>query len=221
MINEKRIRLAQKGNETNGPVIYWMSRDQRINDNWALLFAQQLALEKNRYLAVIFNLLPKFLDATLRQYDFMLKGLIEIERILKKFNIPFFLLTGNPSDEVAKFVNELRGSILVSDFDPLKIKRKWKNEISKKIEVPFYEVDAHNIVPCFYVSPKQEFGAYTIRPKIHKNFPEFLNNFPKIKKMKSSEGFSSDSIDWESVYNSLKVDDKVKPVIVSWIFMMT
>jgi deoxyribodipyrimidine photo-lyase len=30
--------------------------------------------------------------------------------------------------------------------------------------------------------------------------------------MKSSEGFSSDSIDWESVYNSLKVDDKVKPV---------
>jgi deoxyribodipyrimidine photo-lyase len=82
----------------------------------------------------------------------------------------------------------------------------------KKINIPFYEVDAHNVVPCFYVSPKQEFGAYTIRPKIHKNLPEFLDNFPKIKKMKSSEGFSSDSIDWESVYNSLKVDDKVKPV---------
>ena len=72
MINEKRIRLPQKGNETNGPVIYWMSRDQRINDNWALLFAQQLTLEKNRSLAVVFNLVPKFLDATLRQYDFML-----------------------------------------------------------------------------------------------------------------------------------------------------
>ena len=89
MINEKRIKLLKDGIETNGPVIYWMSRDQRVSDNWALLFAQQLALEKNRSLAVVFNLVPKFLDATLRQYDFMLKGLIEIERVLKKFNIPF------------------------------------------------------------------------------------------------------------------------------------
>ena len=212
MINEKRIRLTKKGNGTTGPVIYWMSRDQRINDNWALLFAQQLALEKNRSLAVVFNLVPKFLDATLRQYDFMLKGLMEVERGLRKFNIPFILLTGNPADEISKFVNKLQGSILVSDFDPLKIKSKWKNEISKKIEVPFYEVDAHNVVPCFYVSQKQEFGAYTIRPKIHKNLPDFLDNFPKLKKMKSSDSFSSDSIDCESVYNSLKVDGKVKPV---------
>jgi len=212
MINEKRIKLLKDGIETNGPVIYWMSRDQRINDNWALLYAQQLALEKNRSLAVVFNLVPIFLDATLRQYDFMLKGLMEIEGLLKKINIPFFLLTGNPSVEISKFVSEFDASILVADFDPLKIKRKWKNEISKKIEVPFYEVDAHNIVPCFYVSQKQEFGAYTIRPKIHKNLPEFLDDFPKLKKMKRSDNFSSDLIDWASVYNSLKVDEKVKPV---------
>jgi len=215
MINEKRIRLLKKGNKTNGPVIYWMSRDQRINDNWALLFAQNLALEKKQYLVVIFSVVPNFLDATLRQYDFMLKGLIEVEKALKKYNIPFFLLIGNPVNEISKFVKDMNVSILVSDFDPLKIKGKWKNEVSKKIKIPFYEVDAHNIVPCFYVSPKQEFGAYTIRPKIHKNLPEFLNDFPKLKKMKSRDGFSSDSIDWELVYNSLKVDEKVKPV--NWI----
>lgn len=212
MINENRIRLTKKGNGTTGPVIYWMSRDQRINDNWALLFAQQLALEKNRSLAVVFNLVPKFLDATLRQYDFMLKGLMEVERGLRKFNIPFILLTGNPADEISKFVNKLQGSILVSDFDPLKIKSKWKNEISKKIEVPFYEVDAHNVVPCFYVSSKQEFGAYTIRPKIHKNLPEFLDDFSKLKKMKSNTTLSSNKIEWEKVFASLKVDENVKPV---------
>jgi deoxyribodipyrimidine photo-lyase len=53
MINEKRVRLLQQGNETNGPVIYWMSRDQRVHDNWALLFAQTKALEKKRPLAVL------------------------------------------------------------------------------------------------------------------------------------------------------------------------
>jgi len=212
MINEKRIRLPKDGTETNGPVIYWMSRDQRAHDNWALLFAQKLALEKKRNLAVTFSLVPEFLDATLRQYDFMLKGLMEVEKELKRFNIPFFILLGNPKEEIPKFIKESKASNLVTDFDPLKIKRKWKNDISKKIKVPFYEVDAHNIIPCFYVSQKQEFGAYTIRPKIHKNLPEFLDDFPKLKKMKSSDSFSANKIDWESVYNSLKVNEKVNPV---------
>ena len=211
MINEKRIHLLQKGTETKGPVIYWMSRDQRVHDNWALLFAQNLAIEKKRDLVVVFSLVPEFLEATLRQYDFMLKGLIEIEKELKKYNIPYIILLGNPSDVISKFINEHKASNLVADFDPLKIKRKWKNEIAKKINIPFYEVDTHNVVPCFYVSQKQEFGAYTIRPKIHKNLPEFLDEFPKLKKMKSSSVILSENINWENVYGSLNINDNVKP----------
>ena len=145
----------------------------------------------------------------------MLKGLTEVEQELRKYNIPFFLLTGNPAEEIPKFLSEHKASVLVSDFDPLKIKRKWKNEIAKKIEIPFYEVDAHNVVPCFYASLKQEFGAYTFRPKIHKKLLEFLVEFPKLKKMKNIGGISSDIIDWQDVYKSLKVNEKIKPV--SWI----
>jgi deoxyribodipyrimidine photo-lyase len=215
MINEKRIRLLHKGNETNGPVIYWMSRDQRTYDNWTLLFAQQIAVQKKRGLIVLFSLVPEFLDATLRQYDFMLKGLMKVENKLRKYNIPFVVLSGDPSKEISNFVRKSKAGILVSDFDPLKIKRKWKIQVTKKIEIPFYEVDSHNVVPCFYVSQKQEFGAYTIRPKIHKYLPEFLDDFPKLKKMKSTESVTSDSVNWELIYNSLKVNDKVKPV--NWI----
>jgi deoxyribodipyrimidine photo-lyase len=215
MINEKRIRLLRKGTETAGPVIYWMSRDQRVHDNWALLFAQKLALEKKRNLVVTFSLVPEFLNATARQYDFMLKGLMEAEKELKRQNIPFIILMGGPSEAIPKFIKEHKASTLVSDFDPLKIKRRWKNEIAKKIKTPFYEVDAHNIVPCFYISQKREFGAYTIRPKIHKNLPEFLDNFPKLKMMKNDTSFSSNKIDWKEVHSLLKVDKEVKPV--DWI----
>ena len=214
-MNEKRIRLLQNGSENSGPVIYWMSRDQRAHDNWALLFAQKLAVERKRDLMVVFSLIPEFLGATLRQYDFMLNGLMELEIEFNKYNIPFIMLMGEPSDEIPRFIKDNKASNIITDFDPLKIKRKWKNEIAKKISIPFYEVDAHNIVPCFYVSPKQEFGAYTIRPKIHKNLPEFLEEFPKLKKMKSSASVSSNIIDWEKVYSSLKVDESVKPV--DWI----
>ncbi len=100
MINEKRVRLLQKGNETNGPVVYWMSRDQRVHDNWALLFSQQIALEKKKPLIVLFNIVPDFLEATIRQYGFMLKGLQEIDSELAKYNIPFFLLAGKPEVQI-------------------------------------------------------------------------------------------------------------------------
>ena len=72
-MNEKRIKLGQKGDEDTGPVIYWMSRDQRAHDNWALLSAQKLAIDKKKDLIVVFSLVSEFLEATLRQYDFMLK----------------------------------------------------------------------------------------------------------------------------------------------------
>jgi len=191
-----------------------MSRDQRVHDNWALLFAQQLALEKKKHLAVIFNLVPDFLEATIRQYGFMLKGLKEVEEELSNYKIPFFLLTGKPEIEIPKFLIECNSSALVSDFDPLKIKRIWKRDVAKKITIPFYEVDAHNIVPCLFASNKLEFAAHTIRPKINKALLEFLDEFPPLQKMNQNE-LTSDKIDWSKVEKSLNINRDVKEV--DWI----
>ena len=58
-----------------GPVVYWMSRDQRLNDNWALLHAQNLAVANNAPLVIVFNLVPAFAGATARSYGFMLRAL--------------------------------------------------------------------------------------------------------------------------------------------------
>merc|ERR1712137_1472422 len=78
-----------------GPVVYWMSRDQRAEDNWALLFAREIAEDRNVPVSVVFNLVPKFLEATERQYDFMLNGLKETEETLRSKMIPFYLLMGS------------------------------------------------------------------------------------------------------------------------------
>ena len=214
-INEKRVRLLQSGDAKIGPVIYWMSRDQRVHDNWALLFAQDLALKNNEPLFVLFCLLPGFLNAALRQYDFMLKGLKEIENELADYNIPFFLLTGEPGFEIPGFVNKKKAAGLIADFDPLKIKRIWKREVAKKISIPFYEVDSHNIVPALYVSGKEEYGAYTIRPKIYRALPEFLVEYPEIKKMKKYESAGHDKVNWRQVEDSLKIDRNIREV--DWI----
>ena len=214
-MNTKRVRLLQNGTESNGFVIYWMSRDQRVHDNWALLFAQKMANEKKKPLVVIFNLVSDFLEAAIRQYGFMLKGLQEVEAELSKYNIPFFLLSGKPDVEIPNFLKKNNASALITDFDPLRIKRTWKREVAKKITIPFYEVDAHNIVPCLYVSNKAEFAAYTIRPKIHKLLPEFLDDFPSLEKMRSNDSISADKIEWNKIISSLKINREVKEV--SWI----
>lgn len=50
-----------------------MSRDQRMRDNWALLYALEAAAKTGAPCAVAFNLVPEYLGAGARQFCFMLK----------------------------------------------------------------------------------------------------------------------------------------------------
>ncbi len=54
-------------------------------DNWALIYAQQLALAEKLPLHICFCLVPRYLDATYRQYTFMLKGLREVAKVQKYY----------------------------------------------------------------------------------------------------------------------------------------
>jgi deoxyribodipyrimidine photo-lyase len=70
--------------------------------------------------------------------------------------------------------------------------------VSSKLSIPFQEVDAHNVVPVWVASEKREYGARTIRPKIHKNLPEFLKEYPELPKPVAwSSERRPEPIDWE------------------------
>ena len=102
----RRARLLNKKEERLGPVIYWMSRDQRVHDNFSLLFAQELALKRGQNLYVIFNLVDSFLNSGARQFSFMLKGLDLFRAELKNNNIPFYFFPGFPEIEIPRFLTE-------------------------------------------------------------------------------------------------------------------
>jgi deoxyribodipyrimidine photo-lyase len=214
-MNEKRVRILNKKSERPGPVVYWMSRDQRAADNWALLFSQELAIQRESPLIVVFCLVPQFLEATIRQYSFMLKGLQETEKNLKVKNIPFVLLTGAPGEEILKFSTQHKIGILVTDFDPLRLKRAWKKTVLNKIPIPVYEVDAHNIISCWVASLKQEFAAYTFRPKVKRQLAEFLDDFPSLRKHPFSWESRVKDTDWTAIKKSLEIDRAVGEV--EWI----
>jgi deoxyribodipyrimidine photo-lyase len=158
-----------------------MSRDQRVEDNWALLFSQGIAQEANVPLIVVFCLANKFLGATRKHYEFMLRGLQEVSRTLEKKKIPFFFLRGEPEKRIPEFVREHGIGTLVTDFSPLRIKRTWIEKIISGIKISFFEVDAHNVVPCWEASKKQEYSAHTFRLKFYKLLPEFLEEYPALE----------------------------------------
>jgi len=211
-VKQERIATLREGPHQPGPVVYWMSRDQRAADNWALLHAQEEALARQSPLAVVFSLAPSFLGATLRQYAFMLTGLEEVAERLARFGIPFFLLEGEPAEEIPRFVEGEGVSLLVTDFDPLRIKRSWREAVAARISILFHEVDTHNVVPCRHASPKLEYSAATLRRKLARLIPDFLGEFPPLLPHPFPWPGPTGPVPWHEIAARLPVDRTVGEV---------
>ncbi|XP_057978168.1 deoxyribodipyrimidine photo-lyase isoform X2 [Malania oleifera] len=201
-----RIRVLKEGLRQSdrdvGPVVYWMFRDQRLKDNWALIHAVDQANKANVPVAVAFNLFDQFLGARARQLGFMLRGLRELHRNLEEMlQIPFFLFQGEAVETIPNFLKDSGASLLVTDFTPLREVGRWKEEICKRVSdsVSVHEVDAHNVVPVWVASEKLEYSARTIRSKINKLLPEYLIDFPP-QQPPNRKWLSVDrSINWDSL----------------------
>jgi deoxyribodipyrimidine photo-lyase len=207
----RRLRRLNNRPDRSGPVIYWMSRDQRAAHNWALLYACRKANELHRPLEVLFTLAPSFLGATRRHYDFMLSGLAGVEASLRSFGIPLTVLTGEPGSVLPDYAEQISAGAVVTDFSPLKIPRAWKREVAELLFCAFYEVDAHNIVPCWLASRKQEYAARTIRPKLDALSASFLTMFPEPDPRFQPATTDRHPVKWKELADSIAVEVDTPP----------
>ncbi len=211
-VDTRRVRALNEKPTGSGPVLYWMSRDQRTQDNWALLYAQEKALERKVPLIVVFTLFLIPNRAYLRQYDFMHKGLAEVEAELVNLNILFVILKGAAEETLTKFVKKYKVGEVVTDFTPLRSGRAKREKLAALLSLRLTEVDAHNIIPCWQASDKEEFAAYTFRPKVHRALTEYLTPFPKLRKHPYSIEAEISSVDWGKMLRSLHLDTSVPSV---------
>ncbi len=196
-VDPARIHELRPGTPGSGPVVYWMSREQRVRDNWGLLHARALALRTRSPLVAAFTLAPSFLGATPRAYAFMLAGLREVEATLRGLGIGFRLLSGDPPAEIAKFAMSVGASAVVTDFDPLRIKQEWQKKAAARLKVALHEVDSRNVVPCRFVSERQEWAAHTLRRKLVPLLPRFLVQPPRLRPHPVAWG-KGGAVDWEA-----------------------
>lgn len=207
-----RTRSLRPGLPGPGPVVYWLSREQRCADNAALCRAAALARSLQRPLEVWFCLAPSFLGASWRQYDFMLHGLEELETALAGLGIPFTLLRGTPPAALPPLLTARRAAYLVCDFDPLRLKRQWLQEVLARTDLPADEVDGHNIVPAWLASDKREHAAYTLRPKLRRLWPQFLAPPPVLEPQGPP---LPRRFDWAALRRQYRGDGAVPPA--SWL----
>lgn len=140
-------------------------------------------------------------------------GLAQVESGLRDKGIPFYLLLGDPTDTVANFCQEQGAGVLVCDFSPLRVPMHWTQSVAAKLqdELPVFQVDAHNVVPVWVASDKQEVGARTLRPKIHKHLSRFLIDFPQLEPNVIPIKLPP-KVDWVAASASLTIDRNVRAV---------
>ncbi|CBZ51351.1 hypothetical protein NCLIV_044160 [Neospora caninum Liverpool] len=198
-VDERRVRLVTEGirePKADGKVVIcYLQRDLRVQENWALLLAQEAARALNKPLVVIHLLVPGLaFQPTRRHLSFFIGGAREVEAELKSLNIGFELpivAKKDPKgrlDEANKKIEEvfaaLQPALAVCDFNPLRLPTQIVEALARvygKGLSPLYQVDTHAVVPCWVASNKAETSARTMRPKLQAMLKEFAVPFPKVE----------------------------------------
>lgn len=167
-----RVRRAGTPDPEGSCVVYWMQRAQRALDNPALDVAVELANELDLPAIVFFGLHPGYPNANLRHYAFLVDGLAETERRINERGC-VFVLRPYPNHDLIRFCNEVRPALVIGDENPMREPERWRVSATTKLSVPFWTVDADVIVPSI-LFPKEEYAARTLRPKLTRLLPVFL-----------------------------------------------
>jgi deoxyribodipyrimidine photo-lyase len=175
-INERVIRLNDRPVNKNARyVLYWMQMFKRTSHNHALVWAIRKANELKLPLVVYEGLKYYYPWASDRFHTFILEGVEEKLREFERLGIRYiFYLQKNeesPKNTVAALAKD--AAMIVTDDFPCFIIPGHNRRIAERAEIAVHAVDSNGIIPMSKFD-KEEYAAYTIRPKIYKLLPNYL-----------------------------------------------
>jgi deoxyribodipyrimidine photo-lyase len=214
MIHASRIQPLNRRSIQDGRyVLYWMQASQRVECNHALEYAVGEANSRNLPVVVVFGLTDRFPEANLRHYAFMLEGLEEVRRGLYNRGIRFALLHRSP--ELAATALAEEAALVVADRGYLRIQRQWRNHVAKNSPCAVVQVESDAVVPVETASPKEEYTAGTLRPKLQRILEGYLAPLKDRPVRRDSLTFRLDVDtveDFPSLLKKMKIDRAVSPV---------
>ncbi|KQO50906.1 MULTISPECIES: deoxyribodipyrimidine photo-lyase [unclassified Methylobacterium] len=218
-IQAKRIRdLNDAEPDADGSyVLYLLQQANRAHRNPALELAIEEANRLGLPVVVCFGLLDGangFPEANARHYAFLLQGLADAKAGLEARGIHFVMRKASPA-EIAIDLSA-KAALLVLDRGYLAIQKRWYGEIAKAVTIRVVQVEGDVVVPVEVASPKHEFAARTLRPKILKLLDEYVEELkPRTVKHKAGRELPKSEIDVsdpEAVLAGMSLDREVAPV---------
>ncbi|MDX2149600.1 MAG: deoxyribodipyrimidine photo-lyase [Bryobacteraceae bacterium] len=164
-----------------GYVLYWAQMNRRVDANHGLLHAIALANEWKLPVLYYEGLTCSYPWANDRLHTFILEGVPDTAAALHRSGIGYvFYLRRRQSDpnNVLYQLAEHAAAVVTDDY-PTFIARTHNQRVPANVDIPYYVVDSSCIVPM-RLFPKREFAAYTIRPKIHRLLPKYLDPPPAL-----------------------------------------
>ncbi len=216
MIPRERIQwLHETGPANRRYVLYWMQSAQRAECNHALEYAVMQANALGKPLVVVAVLTENFPEANERHYAFMLEGLRETKATLAKRGIPMHIGRGSPEKTVLELSSV--AAMLIVDRGYLRIERAWRAYLAEHATCPVIQVETNVIVPIETVSPKEEYAARTLRPKLLRLLDAFALPLIEQTVNQSANGLRLpyEAFDIEDVHAALaqlNIDRTLKPV---------
>ncbi|MBX3294476.1 MAG: deoxyribodipyrimidine photo-lyase [Acidobacteria bacterium] len=195
LINERVVQLNEKETNRNGRyVLYWMQMFKRTSHNHALIWAIRKANELKLPLVVYEGLKYYYPWASDRLHTFILEGVEEKRREFERLGIRYIFYLqkdeSSPKNTVAKLARD--AALIVTDDFPCFIIPGHNRRIAKRAEIAVHAVDSNGIIPMSKFE-KEEYAAYTIRPKIKKLLPSYLKPFAEETVEKDSTNIDIDA----------------------------
>jgi deoxyribodipyrimidine photo-lyase len=211
MIPKDRLQRLNGQEPGNGDyVLYWMQAAQRAENNPALEYAIRQANERHQPCLAFFGLTDRFPEANARHFVFMLEGLRETQKALADRGVALVVKPISPELGAVEFGRA--ASLVVTDRGYLRVQKKWRAKAAAELTCPLIQVETEAVVPIETASPKEEYAAATIRPKIRKILPSYLVPLRERKPLRDSlkwVGESMDLSDIESLLSTLRIDRRV------------
>jgi len=210
-IPPQRIQALNKAVPRRGAyVLYWMQAAQRAECNHALEYAVREANLLGKPLVAYFGLTESFPDANLRHYSFMVAGLRETEAALRERGIRLVFGRGHPPQGVAALSRQ--AALAVVDRGYTRLMRQWRGEAARAMICPLVQVETETVVPVEVASSKAEYAAATLRPRLARQFADYLIPLAETELKKDSLSLAPDGVDAlpvERLLEGLDIDRSV------------
>jgi deoxyribodipyrimidine photo-lyase len=178
-ISERVQLLNDKSANNDGKyILYWMQMFKRTTHNHALNFAVQQANERKIPLVVYEGLKFYYPWANDRLHTFILEGVEEKRKAFAAKGILYLFYLQQDETFPKNVVSELASEacLIVTDDFPCFIIPQHNKRIAERANIPVYAVDSNGIIPMSKFD-KENYAAYTIRPRIKRMLPDYDKPF--------------------------------------------